>query len=160
MVIPMSHSYDPWTSIWTSHCFIRTTAEFSAFAGELACSITQNSTYFLGQKLLGSHSFSHHFRGFLPDTPSFSPKNSRKFHFPRGFSQLFPRFVGGSSTWSWAPWASWRCRPRVPPGRGTPRGWEGSTRRSALVKSPRDLGLRGPWVIKCPHFSHHPTIRY
>ena len=22
------------------------------------------------------------------------------------------------------------------------------------------LGFYGSWVIKCPHFSHHPTIRY
>ena len=127
-----------WSSRWVIptihghglHCFIRTTAEFSAFVGELACSITHNSTLF-GPQLLGSHSFSHHFLGFLPDTPSFSSKNST---FPEVFPAFSPKNVGGSSSWSWAPWASWRCRPRVPPGRGT-RGWEGSTRRSALVKS-------------------------
>ena len=83
-----------WSSRWVIptihghglHCFIRTTAEFSAFVGELACSITHNSTLF-GPKLLGSHSFSHHFLGF---SARYSKFFLQEFHFPRGFPSFFP----------------------------------------------------------------------
>ena len=96
--------------------------------------VFSQSLHFLGQDSLArihfliifsSYSRSFQIQVFPPGIPSFP-------FFPQVSPAALFFLVGGSSSWSWAPWALWRSQPKVPAGPET-RGWEGSARRSTLV---------------------------